>query len=78
MTAPKSRDAHYAMLNDRFEGRALRLRKLGFKYTHIPEWDTAVFAKPRLGKNVPTTVPATFVMHADEVVWNDRLEEERI
>ena len=70
-----SRDAHYAMLNNRFDDRAKQLRELGFTYTQVPEWDTAVFARKRLGRTIPTTVPAAFVMHTDEIVWADRIEE---
>lgn len=69
-------NAHYARLNDRFEGRSLRLRRLGFRYQHIPEWDTAVFVRRHPHKpNRNQTVSASFVMCADDIVWADRLEE---
>lgn len=72
---PAEKNAHYGKLNDRFDGRAVRLRKLGFKYTHIEGFDAACFVKPRPGKKIPETIQASFVMHADEVVWADAITE---
>jgi hypothetical protein len=74
MTAAE-KNCHYAALNDRFDIRAAQLRAVKFKYTHIPEYDTAMFVRQRLGRKVPTTIPAAFVMHADDQCWADRLAE---
>lgn len=71
----KTSNEHYGEINDRFDVRSALLRKLGFKYVHIEEWDTAVFARPRLGKRVPTTLAAAFVQLADDRTWNDRLND---
>ena len=67
--------AYYEKLNNRFDGRAKQLWAIGFKQTHIPEFDMACFFRKRLSKTIPTTVPNSFIMHADDLCWEDRMEE---
>jgi hypothetical protein len=72
MTATEKNE-HYGMLNDRFDGRANRLRKLGFVYVCIEEFNIAVFSIKRFGKTM--TISAGTIMNADEVVWADTVEQ---
>ena len=77
MTAAEKSN-HYRMLNERFDGRSVTLRRLGFTYEHIEVagQTKGVFVKrhPWMEKynRVET---AAFVMCADEVAWADRLAD---
>lgn len=76
MTSVPEKNAHYAAMNDRFDGRAIRLRKMGFSYQRIEEWDTAIFwRKDPCRPNRKQTISAAFVMCADETVWADRVAD---
>jgi hypothetical protein len=67
-----SNNQHYGMLNDRFDGRSTRLRKLGYRYESIDGYGIAIFTAIRFGKRY--AIPAATVMNADEIVWSDQLE----
>lgn len=74
MTMTKEeRNGHYGKLNARFDERAAVLRGLGFKYEPLPVLNVAVFTRVRFGK--PMTIAASYVLCADEIVWEDKLEE---
>lgn len=68
-----SKDTYYANLNTRFDKRAEQLHQLGFRYTIVPEWNVALFSRPRIGFATPTTIQASFVMHAGDIPWGDSL-----
>jgi hypothetical protein len=78
MTASE-RNEHYGRLNDRFDGRAARLRKMGFVYEHVTgvDYDLGVFVRRRPGFRKADVIAAAFVMNADEVVWTDQVRRVR-
>lgn len=71
--AANDKNAHYAMLNNRFDERAAQLFKLGFTYKYAEEYGFGVFTRARIGFKVPTSLAASLVMHSDDIVWADRL-----
>lgn len=77
MTAAEKSN-HYRMLNERFDGRSLTLRRLGFVYERITVagQTKGVFVKKHPWMEKYNKIEtAAMVMTADEIVWADRLEE---
>lgn len=64
---------YYRGLNRRFEKRAKILRRFGYQYT-LTEYNVAVFVYPYRGRR-PLCVAASFLLHADNRAWFDRLAE---
>lgn len=61
---------YYRGLRKRFERRAKRLRRLGFKYHSIAE-GVGGFTRTRFGKTA--NIPAAVLHHADNRAWYDIL-----
>lgn len=69
------RNAHWGVINSRFDERAQELLGMGFKYTGLGDYGIAVFTRVRIPGMRPDCLPAAFVMHADSVCWSDRLND---
>lgn len=69
----QERNEHYGRLNVRFDERAAILREMGYKYEQVPMLPVAVFTRQRFGKW--HAIPACLLSCADEIVWEDKLEE---
>lgn len=65
---------YYGKLNRRFDERADVLRALGFKYERLEEYDTALFVLRDRLRRKPVSVHPSFLHHADDRAWLDRLE----
>lgn len=63
---------HYGKLNARFEERSAHLRKIGYKYTRVEEYNITFFTCKKFGK--VESIAVGTVMSADPLVWADTLE----
>lgn len=67
---------YYGGQNRRFDKRAERLKRLGFRYQRWEGLDLAVFIRWPKGKpNKPQAIPAVFLLVADNRAWIGKLEE---
>jgi hypothetical protein len=71
----ESSNEYYGRLNEQFDLRAGYLRNKGFTYEHVAGYDMAAFVRRNPAKKLPFTIPAAFVMHADQRSWADRCED---
>lgn len=73
---PKKKNAHYGMINDRFDARVAELIQMGFKQESIKEHNMVIFTRKDPGyfwtRN--QTVCAATVLYADALVWADHLK----
>ena len=77
MSQTTTSNEHYGRLNQIFDERSKVLREMGFKYEQIEAYQIAVFAHYTRVRKYHYTLAATFVMHADERSWNERLADFR-
>lgn len=68
-------NARFAELNTRFDARAFELLALGMKMTRVEEFDVCLFTVKHYSSRKPLTVQSSFVMHAEEAVWADRVAD---
>ncbi len=75
-TDRKAVNAHYGILNTRFDDRHGYLRSLGFVRQDIAEWNIAVYWRAyRHTPNRKVTIQASEVMHSDDICWGERITE---
>lgn len=66
----------YGELNERFDNRALELITYGFQYEKLLEYHIAVFSRKNpVVPNRMEYITASFVMHADSDIWQDKLKD---
>lgn len=58
---------YYGGLNNRFDKRANKLRRAGWTYTRIVEFNLAVFTRKLYGR--VRTIPAMALMHTNKTEW---------
>jgi hypothetical protein len=76
---PQEKNAHYGMLNDRFDSRCADLIVLGFKQDAFTSEEfnitVAVFTRKAWWVSGGVqTITAQTIMHADELAWADEME----
>jgi hypothetical protein len=75
---PKQKNAHYGMINDRYDARCDELFKLGFQLERIKELNMSIWSRrDPIYRDRKQTIASATVLYSDELVWFDHLREFR-